>query len=309
MLKEIPIPSQDADLAQWHQWAWLAGYTECRSCLPLLKDLIHNRAGDLALRKMALSSYWTLETVENAINLQDTLVRTSDAEMALLGVQHPRWWHEKAWVNSCENWLGRDSLLDQAVIRLWNWSNRPTFSVRIPKEVLARTQLNLSEGVDWAEMWRRGRDLDEQGNFLGFEKFWPRHIRQWSSNWIKWEEAVTLYRWRLDEEGQLAKWAYKNDRSLDKPQSPEVDSVQLPQAQNAQDALMWMILGLGYHLGRDESDNEAAAWDSIWSSWAASLNYALYEVLSNIRITEWHIAGLSGFLRDGPISEDSGPEL
>ena len=93
-------------------------------------------------------------------------------------------------------------------------------------------------------------------------------------------------------------WTHKKAHKIRVPDPPLVDMVPLPQAQSAEESITWMVLGLGYHRGAERTDTEAAAWDSIWSSWAASLNYALYEILSNVRITEWHIAGLSGSLRD-----------
>ncbi|MCL4494815.1 MAG: hypothetical protein M1294_08370 [Firmicutes bacterium] len=298
MARELPTPSQDADPAQWCRWAWLAGQTQCYSCLPVLRELIGNQAYDALVRKTALPSYWILSRVEDAIHLQETLLSQHDVALASVGIKHPHWWHEASWLDACQNWLGQDSLLDQAIVRILSWSHRPTLYARVPQEVMSRAGVVPDERLDWEAMWRLGQKYIGQGSLPGFEGFWPRHMSQWASGWLKWEEAVWRYRWRLREEERLVEWTHKKAHKIRVPDPPLVDMVPLPQAQSAEESITWMVLGLGYHRGAERTDTEAAAWDSIWSSWAASLNYALYEILSNVRITEWHIAGLSGSLRD-----------
>ena len=301
MGNDLPLFSPHADSVQLGQWAWRAGHTQCYSCLPHLRDLIGNRQYDESVREIALSSYWILGDVDNAAELQETLLSQNDFSLALRGVQHPRWWHDPSWLKACQRWLGRDPLVDEAIVRIWHWSNWLAKYVRVPREVLERAHVATRERtIDWEKMWRLGQSHLGAGTLPGFEGFWLGHIRQWSSRWLQWEEAIWRYYWRLKEEERLVEWTHKEDRGLRMPKLPEVVSVELPELQSAEDGLTRMALGLGYHVGAADSEIGCAAWDGIWSSWAASLNYQLYQILSNVRITEWHIAGPSGLLQHIP---------
>ena len=132
----------------------------------------------------------------------------------------------------------------------------------------------------------------------GFPGFWAQHITDWAEKWFHWEEAVWLYRWRLQEERNLVEWTQSEPYGALSPAIPGVECMALEEPQTVQDSILLIMLGLGYDRGANASVSQAAEWDSIWSSWGASLNYALFEILANVQVTEWHIGGLSGSLRD-----------
>ena len=298
MNRQLLTPAQDADSITWCQWAWLVGQTQSYHFVPQLRDIIFSGEYDLQVRETALSSYWVLSNTAEAIRVEEDLLALNACRLALAGIVDPRWWHENSWLDACQNWFGSDELLDQALIRIRSWANQPSFYARVPQEVLERTHLSQKSAVDWPDMFQIGRSHVHHERSSGFEAFWLLHTADWAARWLQWEEALWRYHWHLEKESRLTQWTQAKISEVQLPELPMVTTVCLAQPERAQDSVVGMVLGLGYHTGADRTEMGSAAWDGIWSSWAASLSYRLFEVLNNVRITEWHIAGMTGTLRD-----------
>ncbi len=302
-------PSHDAGMNEWCRWAWLVGRSMQHDQLPMLGDVICDQESDPIVRQTALGSYWVLTDVDGAIQMEECLLADNELRLALFGLQHPRWWHESSWIDVGDRWLGHDTELDQAVDRLKCWAQRPTLFCRIPHQIYDRVNISPETLINWEDIWRIGVEHSHDHEMSGFVSFWHNHITQWADLWYRWEEAIWLYRWRLQEEQQLVEWTHSEAYAGHFPEVPDVETVAIPRPQSAQESISLMILGLGFYLNASKTSQTAAAWDSIWSSWAASLNYALYETLSNVQTTEWHLGGLTGSLRGRSQAKRRGLQL
>lgn len=298
MIRELLIPSRNADPTKWCQWAWLVGRMERHEHLPALREIIFDTDFDQLVRQTALSSYWFLSNVQDAIQVEEDLLGQVEVGLALMGLHHPRWWHESLWLDSCQGWLGQHSILDQAITMVLSWGHHPMSYARVPREVRTRVGIPLASPMDWLKIFQTGWNHAVNQQLSGFEEFWRVHGTDWAERWFRWEEAIWRYRWRLEEEQRLVEWTHSKAYAAHVPDAPAVEAVLLPHPECAKDSLALMTLGLGYQTGAEKSQKTAAAWDSIWSSWSASLNYTLFETLNNVQITEWHIAGLTATLRN-----------
>lgn len=297
MIKNLVIPSSGADADEWCRWAWLMGRQSSPEPLAQLREVVSAREQVHLVRQTALGSYWMLSEVHDAMALEVHLLEQQQWHLAVYGLNHPRWWHDSQWVDACQNWVGLDDTVDRTVFRLASWDYRPLAHARIPHHVYERVG-SIRHPVDWDQALVIGEKHIRDPKPSGFVGFWEKHITDWAEQWFRWEEAVWLYRWRIQEEQQLVEWTHSEPYGAAPPPIPIMDCPRLSEARTVQESTRLMMLGSGYQLGAKDSSDAAAAWDSIWSSWAASLNYALFDILSNVQTTEWHVAGLTGSLRD-----------
>ena len=299
MQRPIP-PSESAVPRDWCRWAWLVSRqnTVEEQERQLLESIVREPTADPELQQTALSALWMTSPVTTAVVLEDSFVRHGHTDVALTGVLHPRWWSDAVWQEVAASWLGADDRLDAAIWMVWAWANRPSSVTRVPIEVLERAGLGDSRDLVWPQALEIGRERAKAEARTPFEGFWRQHVRDWVGRWLQWEQAVYLYRWRFAEEERLTRWTESAPYAVAVPPAPEILTIPLDTPMAPQESLYWVILGLGYVLGQDGLDL-APKWDAIWSSWASSLNYLTFEVQSNCQTTEWHIAGLTGALRDG----------
>ncbi len=300
MAGALVLPSESAAPAVWCRWAWLVSRqnTAGEQESGLLESIVRDTAAEMELRTTALSALWVTSALTAAAKIEGALVRHGQNDVALSGVLHPRWWHDEGWQDLSGSWVGACDDLDAAIWMIWAWANWPSPVVRVPVELLERTGLGKWEDHNWLEALRVGVARAENSSARSpFEAFWPQHIRDWVLRWLRWEEAVRLYRWRLAEEASLTRWSGSPPYPASLPPEPRVLKIALDTPMPPHNALYFTMLGLGYLLEKDSAES-APLWDSIWSSWASSLNYLTFEIQSNCQTTEWHIAGLTGALRD-----------
>jgi len=296
MTRELEPPAASARRRDWLHWIWLVGRMQQRGHLQALKDVILNDGLDEELRKVAVSSYWELVNVDEAILVQNLLIDRQEMVLALYAVNHPKWWHDVQWLDASRHWIGRTDILDAWLKRLWSWTEESTTVARIPREVYHRANAFEEYRGNWGQAWTRGLELLERMPLEGFHAFWPVHIGQWADHFRQWEEATCRYRWRLEEEQALVALTRSDAYITPHIEEPEVDLIVTSEARPPGELLTILILGWGDLVVKDAQG--AALWDSIWASWAASLQYMIFEISSNIQTTEWHIAGLTGALRD-----------
>lgn len=308
MNNELVTPSPDADEYEWCRWAWLMGRRMNAKPLGQLQELVFNVERDPLIRQTALGSYWMLAEVKDAIALEEKLLEQKPQALAVYGLNHPRWWHDSQWLDACQSWTRLDDTVDQTVFRLLSWDGRPLSRARIPHQVYDRVGTVLGP-VDWDKALHAGEQHIQRSKISGFVGFWEHHIAEWARQWFRWEEAVWLYRWRLQEEQQLVEWTHSDPYGAAAPPIPTLECPALSEPRTAQESVCLMMLGLGCQLGAKDDAAKAAGWDSIWSSWAASLHYALFEISSNVQTTEWHVAGLTGSLRDQSRAQRWGLQL
>lgn len=285
----------------WCRWAWLSSRTEevlADRLISVLGEIVIDSGRDGDVRRTALQAYWMGTGVRDAVKLESHLIDQKEIALASVGLQHPRWWKDETWILACNAWRGVDTEIDEAIARLWSWSNRPMAIIRIPQEVTERAALTDMSSIDWERAMTVGVDRAGVPSGSPFETFWRGHIMDWAHRWLLWEESVWLYQWRLREEATLTAWTDSAAYRSSWPDLPGVHTLEVPDPRQSRESLYLTMLGLGYLLGQDTSSTSAAAWDGIWSSWSASLNYAIFEVQSNVQTTEWHIGGLAGALRD-----------
>lgn len=298
-------PSADAPAVVWCRWAWLTGRQADANAktVALLRDGVLDRDGDKEVRRALLSAYWEVVDVREAITLERELVSGGRDSLALMGVEHPRWWHHDQWVVALEEWLGSETTLDEAIMRVWSWVDHPAACVRIPTEIWPRMGQVPQSSMAWTDIVARAQTELRQEPKSPFEAFWCPHIKDWCNRWLAWEESACLYRWRLREEQDLTRWTGSAPYAAIAPAGLEVERVVLNKSQPLRDSLYEAVLGLGYWWNQARTTDLAAQWDGIWSSWSSSLNYMAFEVQSNCQTTEWHIGGLTGALRDGYVAQ------
>lgn len=293
MNRELPIP-ETADVYQWCRWGWLMGRRPNPEALAMLRRMVLDPDRDLLIRQTALGAYWMLAEAHDAIRLEEELLGDQQWDLAVWGLNHPRWWKSTPWLDACQDWTNLNDQVNQALFRVLSWGQRPLLLARIPTEIYDRIPA-ITKPIDWEKMLEVGKQHVREPKSSGFVGFWEQHITEWAKKWYRWEEAVWLYRWRLQEEQQLVEWTNSEPYGARVPEVPMLECPTMLEAETTQERTPLMLLGLGWHLG---SSDKGAAWDSIWSSWAASLNYSLFEILTNVQTTEWHLAGLTGSIRD-----------
>lgn len=294
----LPTPADNPGI--WCRWAWLVGRrgSAADEARHLLIDTVRDASCEQEVRQTALGAYWMVSTVDDAIKLQQQLIAGGETELARFGLEHPRWWKDEQWLNALEHWFGYDAEMDGTITRLWSWQDRAMQFVRIPTEIFQRTGFSGSPSVDWQEALHTGVVQNVRDPVTPFESFWRGHVRDWVRHWLRWEESVRLYLWRLDEESALTAWTQSAPYPSSRPEIGEIQLMQIDKPRPLSETLYLTILGLGYVLNRHETMESAARWDAIWSSWSSSLNYSTFEILSNVQTTNWHIAGMTGMLRD-----------
>lgn len=308
MTSTVAIPSDTAEPYEWCRWAWLIG-RQCRAdARAALCSIIFEDDRDITVRQTALSAYWMLSDVKDAIQLEEGLLAERRWGLALWGLDNPQWWHDARWLDASQNWIGVDQSLDSSVIRLQSWGGRKISWVRVPEQIYDRVA-GMQPPLNWRALLEVGAAHLGGPKATGFPGFWAQHITDWAEKWFHWEESVWLYRWRLQEERNLVEWTQSEPYGASSPIIPGVECLALEEPRTVQDSTLLMMLGLGYDWGANASVSQAAEWDSIWSSWGASLNYALFEMLANVQVTEWHIAGLTGSLRDQSRAQHWGLQL
>ncbi len=300
MDNRLAPPSHSEGSDPWCRWAWLLGRRVglADDTVSLLHEVAIDSDRDGEVRRTALQAYWMVADVSDAVSLECELFDQNEMTLAVVGLRHPRWWKDEVWLSACDAWRGADPDIDETIARLWSWANRPMGIIRIPREVTERIGLADPDDIGWADAMEVGLDRANDVPDSPFEAFWRRHIMDWADRWLRWEESVWLYQWRLQEEATLTAWTKSVPYPSSWPDSPAIQTLGVPGARPASESLYLTVLGLGYLLGKDQTPALAAAWDGIWSSWSASLNYMTFEILSNVQTTEWHIGGLTGALRD-----------
>lgn len=296
MIPNLTIPSGTAEPYDWCRWAWLTGRHRGADALQALRPVIFADDRDILVRQTALTAYWMLCDVEAALEMEEGLLADGRWDLARWGLDNPRWWHDARWLDACQHWIGLHASLDSSLIRVQSWGGRKIAWIRAPEQIYDR--ITGLQPPDWPMLLESGLAHMGGPRVKGFPGFWAQHITNWAEKWFHWEEAVWLYRWRLQEERNLVEWTQSESYGVSLPEIPGVECLALREPRTVQDSIFLMMLGLGYNRGANASVRHAAEWDSIWSSWAASLNYALFELTANVQVTEWHIAGLTGSLRD-----------
>lgn len=300
MNEVLAIPDRSDGPQAWCRWAWLSGRRPVNNpeTKTTLRDVILDNGFGDEVRLTALSAFWTLYELDEIVELQHQLIANHEMALAVSALLHPRWSHNEDWLTACGDWVGVNQDIDEAVIRLWNWADRPIDSVRIPREVLERADIIDVPSIDWRHCLEVGLERAHTPPHSPFEGFWQQHVTDWAAHWLQWEEQIWLYNWRLHEETMLTEWTQSQPYPTVRPVSPTTTVIKIDEARKASEALCFTMLGLGYVLQRNADDHVAAKWDSLWASWSSSLNYATFEVMSNVQTTEWHIGGLTGALRD-----------
>lgn len=253
MTNSFTPPERAADNRAWCRWAWLAGRQvvadhETRASLHQMA-LDATAADDV--RRTALSAYWMVADLPEALRLEEELMAQNDLNLALLGLWHPRWHGDAAWLDACGTWLGRDARIDETIARLWSWANRSTKWVRVPLEVRERAGLSEEIPINWAETMLLGVERERQAPGSPFEGFWRRHMQEWADRWMRWEASVWLYRWRLEEEGLLTAWTESPPYPASWPAVPEVNRMHVVEPRPAGELLYLTVLGLGYLMKKD----------------------------------------------------------
>ncbi len=292
-----PVPMVGSD--DWFRWMWLAsrGGNADADTLSILRVAVFTSDSTSAARLAALTALWSLAPVSVAIDVETRLLDDGEIALGLAGLAHPRWWKDDNWLTASLGWMGRSPALDSAVARVLSWTERPVSWVRIPLEVWERLGIRRVDTVSWIDVLETGLNRVEQTPTSAFETFWRQHIQDWARRWLQWEECLSLYRWRLREESDLVAWTQSEPYPGSMPDVPEVELARSVLDRPVAEALYFIVLGLGYTLGYDQSVSAAAYWDGVWSSWSSSLHYMTFETLANVQTTEWHIGGLTGALR------------
>lgn len=268
MTSNAAIPSDTAEPYAWCRWAWLIGRQCSAGTLAALCSMIFEDDRDITVRQTALSAYWMLSDVENAIQLEERLLAERRWDLAQWGLGNPQWWHDTRWLDASQRWIGVDQSLDSSVIRLQSWGGRKISWVRIPDQIYDRIA-GMQPPLNWSALLEAGTAHMGGPKATGFQGFWAQHITDWAEKWFHWEESVWLYRWRLQEERNLVEWTQSEPYGASSPVIPGVECLALGEPRTVQDSTLLMMLGLGYVRGANASVSQAAEWDSIWSSWGA----------------------------------------
>jgi len=174
------------------------------------------------------------------------------------------------------------------VLSLWG---ETVSMVPIPDELWTRCEIESRE-IPWDVVWRTGRER-LAGTDDGWGKSWKYHVQQWAKNWFRDRRARYLYTWRKFEEARLEQWLAGTTPGLG-PTPAVPEWIRLPEPMLSHEALTAIALGLAPFSRRFSMHDFPAWWDGVWSSWATSLHYDMYERYTNIRVTEWHIGALTG---------------
>ncbi|MDA8194671.1 MAG: hypothetical protein M0Z53_11845 [Thermaerobacter sp.] len=271
------------------QAGWILGRHRVHRAMPRLAALIRQEPLATAERQHYLRAWLELATWQEARELlmDDTLADDLRVTVAreYEADQVPQW-HASLGI-AAGSGLQADGLVEAA-----GWVGQEVPAVFLPQESLARC--HIARLPAWPQVMAAGGKR-MAGPRRGFEEFWTGHIQRWASRWLQQDRLSSQYAQALASERQLQRWLGRAETEAVAPVAAKI-KIALTPALPAEEALERLAWGLAEVTERSRADTFAAWWDSIWSSWAAALQYDLYQLDSNWQITKWHLGGLTADL-------------
>lgn len=285
------------------QAAWVMGRRRVSSAASRLwRRATDPGLDNLQSRRLCLEAWLETQLLTKIKESLDwSLLAAIDPSLVVSAVQHPRWLADRAWLDDlteATHW-GQDSR--HAVWTVWAWSDRAVPALPLPLDLRQRCGISEQATINWDAVWQEGILSLLEGE--SWDRIEVTHAKTWAGKCLHYMQAECIYYRTRNDENILDQWLNKPIGPLLADPKPQ-EWVTLPMPTGAIKALTVIGLGLAKWSDHFGEPDFSAWWDGVWASWAASLQYALYEIYSNIQITEWHLGGLTGMLANS-VATDS----